>query len=548
MADKVYDAVVIGGGHHGTIIAPYLAKAGMKVGVFERLDHLGGGAIMEKDRPAQGFTGTFCAHFTRFYAHPAYREFNLREEGLQYVFPDTNEAIVFDDDTSYLAYAAFTVVDPKTGETKFNEENVKKTYEQIKRFSKVDAETYLDMTEKYRDRWRAAFHKHRYSSPTPWGTPDPLEELLNDPKSGLIPELQFMTCKQVARYFFESDELRILTLRGFLTSWGCFPSDIPGIATILATIHLTLGWETAAIPIGGTQAITDALVSAGKKLGVEYHLNSEVTNIVIENGQAKGVRLADGTEVEAKQCVVSDNASPQLFFRLVGEENIDHELKRRVRTYTFDRSGQLFWGDVALHELPDYKAAKDNPDINATPRTYWAPKDLQFIEDKYLHEIMLVGMPSKIFCLTAPDSIWDPTRAPEGKHSVLVEEFTCPARYFSRREWDQLKNQFVEECFEQWRQYAPNMTKDNLIAEGLTTPADIRDTHLDMGEGGWCEGDTSGVQSGRFRGMLRGYRTPVKNLYMCSSGSPGGPGIGRGSSYNCYNTIADDLGLPKPEN
>ncbi|MBW2127674.1 MAG: NAD(P)-binding protein, partial [Deltaproteobacteria bacterium] len=222
MADKVYDAVVIGGGHHGTIIAPYLAKAGMKVGVFERLDHLGGGAIMEKDRPAQGFTGTFCAHFTRFYAHPAYREFNLRDEGLEYVFPDTNEAIVFDDDTSYLAYAAFTVVDPKTGETKFNEENVKKTYEQIKRFSKADAETYLDMTEKYRDRWRVAFHKHRYSRPTPWGTPDPLEEVLNDPKSGLIPELQFMTCKQVARYFFESDELRILTLRGFLTSWGCF--------------------------------------------------------------------------------------------------------------------------------------------------------------------------------------------------------------------------------------------------------------------------------------------------------------------------------------
>ncbi|MFN3534737.1 MAG: phytoene desaturase family protein, partial [Desulfatiglandales bacterium] len=374
-----------------------------------------------------------------------------------------------------------------------------------------------------------------------------LEELLIDPKSGLIPELQYMTCKQVARYFFESDELRILTLRGFLTSWGCFPSDVPGIATILATIHLTLGWEPAAIAKGGTQAITDALVSAGKKLGVEYHINSEVTKILIENGRAKGVRLADGREIEAKQLVVSDNASPQLFFRLVGEDNIDQELKRKVRTYTFDRSGQLFWGDVALHELPNYKASKNNPDVNRTPRTYWAPKDLAFMEDKYLHEIMLVGMPSKIFCLTAPDSIWDPTRAPAGKHSVLVEEFTCPARLFSRKEWDQLKEQFLEECLEQWRHYAPNMTRENVIAEGLTTPADIRDTHLDMGEGGWCEGDCSAVQSGRFRGMLRGYRTPFKNLYICSSGSPGGPGIGRGSSYNCYKTIAQDMGLPMPK-
>ncbi|MGZ3607261.1 MAG: NAD(P)-binding protein, partial [Syntrophales bacterium] len=42
MSDKVYDAVVIGGGHHATIIAPYLAKAGLKVAVFELLDHLGG--------------------------------------------------------------------------------------------------------------------------------------------------------------------------------------------------------------------------------------------------------------------------------------------------------------------------------------------------------------------------------------------------------------------------------------------------------------------------------------------------------------------------
>jgi len=77
-----------------------------------------------------------------------------------------------------VAYAAFTVVDPKTGETKFNEKNVKKTYEQIKRFSKVDAETYLDLTAKYRDIWRPAYGKYRYSPPTPYGVPDPWNALL----------------------------------------------------------------------------------------------------------------------------------------------------------------------------------------------------------------------------------------------------------------------------------------------------------------------------------------------------------------------------------
>ncbi|WP_028321041.1 phytoene desaturase family protein [Desulfatiglans anilini] len=545
MADKSYDAVVIGGGHHGTTIAPYLAKAGLKVGVFERLDHLGGGAVSFDDSPAPGFRGNFCAHFTRYYGHPAYKEFNLRAEGLEYVFPDTNEAIIFDDGTSYVSYAAFPVVNPETGETKFSEENFKKTYEQIKRFSKADAEAYLDVTAKYRDYVRPAFHRQRYSVPTPWGVPDPVEELMSNPKSGLDPSMQFMTAKEVAHYFFESPELRILTLRGFLTSCGIYPDDVPGLAFLYATLHLVLGWETAAIAKGGTQSITDALVSAGKKMGVEYHINSEVAKVLIEDGKAKGIKLLDGTEIEAKQMVVSDNASPQLFLRLIGEDKLNTYQKRKVDTYFFDRA-QLFWGPVGVHELPQYKAAKDNPDVNITPRTYWAPKDLGFMEDKYMHEIFLLGMPSKIFCLTAPDSIWDPTRAPEGKHSIHVEEFTAPARLFSRKEWRQLHDEFMDAMIEQWQKYAPNMTKDNFIGERVATPIDIQDTHLDMREGGWCEGNQGGSQSGRFRGLPGGYKTFVKNLYMCSSGVPGGAGIGRGSSYACYNVIADEHGLRKP--
>ena len=545
MSDKTYDAVIIGGGHHATIMAPYLAKAGLKVGVFERLDHLGGGAVTE-DLPSPGFRGNFCAHFTRFYGHPAYKEFNLRDEGLEYTFPDTNEAIIFDDETSYIAYAAFTVVDPQTGETRFNEANVKKTHDQIARFSKKDAETYLDLTEKYKDKWRAAFHKHRYSPPTLYGVPDALEALCNDPQSGLDIPMQFMTCKQIARYFFESDELRILTLRGYLTSWGCFPDDVPGLMVTIATIHLTLGWESAAIAKGGTGAITSALVSAGRKLGVDYHLNSEVQKVLIENGRTTGIKLLDGMEVAARQLVISDNASPQLFLRLIGEDRITEDMKRKARVYQFDR-GELFWGTVGVHELPQYKAAKNNPDVNATPRTYFAPKDLGFMEDKYQHEIFLFGMPSKMFILTAPDSIWDPSRVPAGKYSLHVEEFTCPARLFSRKEWKQMTLEFVDVLFERWAEYAPNMTKDNLIVQRITNPVDIQDTHLDMKEGGWCEGNVAGVQNGRFRGVPGGYRTFIPNLYMCSSGVYGGPGIGRGSSYNCYKMIAEDLKLPMPK-
>ncbi len=544
MADKSYDAVVIGGGHHGTIIAPYLAKAGLTVGVFERLDHLGGGAVTE-DGPAPGFRMNFCANWTRFYGHPAYKEFNLRHEGLEYVFPETNEAIVFDDETSYVSYPAFPVGDPKTGESRFSEENVKKTHEQIARLSKADAETYLQLTEVYKEKWRPAFRRHRYSLPTPWGTPDAMEELLYDPKSWLDPSMQFMTCKQIAHYFFESPELRILTLRGFMTSAGIFPDDVPGIAMIIANLHLALGWEPAAVAKGASQAITDALVSAGKKLGVEYFVNSEVDKIMVENGKATGIRLTDGTEVTAGQLVVADIGTPQLFVRFLDQELINSEMRRRLETNLYDR-GHVFWGTLALHELPDYKAAKNNPGVNTTTRTYWAPNDLEYMENKYMHELFLLGMGSKFFCLTAPDSIWDPSRTPEGKHTVLFEEYSCPLNFFSRKEWRQLADEFMDSLVQQWKTYAPNMTKDNTIGYRVITPVDLQETHLDMKNGSWCEGSMAASQSGRFRGVPGGFRTFISNLYMCSSALTGGGGIGRGSSFNCFQAIAEDFGLPRP--
>ena len=544
MADKSYDAIVIGGGHHGTIIAPYLAKSGMSVGVFELLDHLGGGAVTE-DGPAPGFRMNFCANWTRFYGHPAYKEFNLRDEGLEYMFPETNEAIVFDDGKSYVSYAAFSVVNSQTGETKYNEENVKKTYNQIAQFSKADAETYLELTEIYKEKWRPAFHRYRYSLPKPWGTADPMDELLADPASRLDPAMQFMTCKQLSHYFFESPEMRILANRGFMTSFGIFPDDVPGVSAIIANMHLAMGWEPAAVLKGGTQGITDALVSAGKKLGVEYFVNSEVKKIFVENGKATGIKLADGTEIEAKKLVVGDVGTYQMFARLLDDAHINKEMKRRLDATLFDR-GHVYWGTLALHELPQYKAAKDNPDINATPRTYWAPNDLAFMENQYVPELFLMGLGSKFFCLTSPDTIWDNTRAPEGKHTVLFEEYTCPNYLFSRKEWRQLADEFMDSLMDQWSKYAPNMTKDNIIGSRVITPVELEDTHPDMKYGSWCEGSMAGAQSGRFRGAPGGFRTFIDNLYMCSSAMNGGGGIGRGSSYNCFKLIAEDLGLQQP--
>ncbi len=89
------------------------------------------------------------------------------------------------------------------------------------------------------------------------------------------------------------------------------------------------------------------------------------------------------------------------------------------------------------------------------------------------------------------------------------------------------------------------MTPDNVIAERVYGPDDIEDKRPDMIQGGYSAGSTIASQLGRFRPVpeLSGYRMLLSNLYNCSSNMHSGSGIGRGSSYNCFQAVARDLGL-----
>jgi phytoene dehydrogenase-like protein len=187
-----------------------------------------------------------------------------------------------------------------------------------------------------------------------------------------------MTGKQIAYDFFESPELRTLFMRAIETSSGCFPGDVIGLYGLVHTMALVLSWESASIVLGGTHTISHALQRAFSEMGGKFFVHHEVERVLIENGKAVGVELVNGSTIRATQVVVSDLGVPQTVFRLMGEEYVTPKVAHRVRNIDYDRA-QIWWGNVALHELPKYTAAATNPDLGPQPRLYFGPKDPRFI-------------------------------------------------------------------------------------------------------------------------------------------------------------------------
>lgn len=549
MPDAKYDAIIVGGGHHATIIGCYLARAGLKTAMFERWHECGGGACGE-ELPLPGYIQNVCAHFTRFYTHPAYSDFNLRDFGLVYKFPEYNEAWLYPDGKYIMGKAVYNVVDPITGRGEFNDVNAQQVVDQIRKISSRDAGVCEELLTNFKGGWRNAFGHYRYTGPDEWGELDPLEMLTKDPKFGMDPKYGNMTIGEIAVDLFESPELQTFYMRAHQTSNGLMPCDKPGFYWHIHVLGLVLSVETAAIVIGGTHSIAHALLRAYQKEGGEFYVLSEVDQVLVENGKASGIRLKNGTQIAA-DIVISDLNVEQTL-DMLGEKYVPHALwdktqKLKERPTDMSQLGyertQIFWGNVALMDAPVYP---QDPNLGMVPRLYFGPADPgYFLSGKYQEERWKQGIANQLYLLVAPDVQWDPTRAPVGRFAALVEEFTCPWRYFSEREWLRMKREIAVRFVKEWGRYAPNVNEKNFIEAFICTPDDVVNRNLTMPQGGWGALDADASRLGRLRPFpeISNYRMPVENYYLCSSAAHSAHGIGRGSGYNCYKAIAKDKGL-----
>ncbi len=222
--------------------------------------------------------------------------------------------------------------------------------------------------------------------------------------------------------------------------------------------------------VGGTHqwahAATKIILAEGGKIWNKH----EVDKVLIQNGSAVGVRLTDGTEIEAKKLIVSTLDPYTLCFRLIGKEHFDWQTLRKVENIE-QRFTLITWYTWALHELPNYKAASINPDINRTQLMALVSNDPRALEREWA--LRLAGkMPDALQLSMFAHSVADKTRAPEGKYAVVTEQFTLGANVLTEREWVEFKKSHAEDVMKLWQEHTTNMTWDNVIGYIPLTPYD----------------------------------------------------------------------------
>ena len=543
MPEATFDAVIIGGGNKALLLAMYLIKyGGLTVGIFERRHEIGG-CLATEETSAPGFRGnTHASIILPWYFTPVYRDFpEFWDYGGQIDQYTCSDGGIFRRNGTCLA-----IYSEKHDPTQ------ERTAREIARFSEKDAEKWLRLWQLWqsddfqRVQFDMLFNPAEYRM-----APDILNrQVAIYPRlveAGFEPDGLVLTASHLraARDAWESNELQYCVLRFCLG--GAYDINQPGVGATTMGFAATL--PTISFTKGGTHQIAHAAHQILVQNGCKLFTHAEVKNVIIENGTAIGVMLADGSHVKARKLVVSTLSPYQLCFDLIGKERLDYRLIRRTEQLETNFCC-LMWYSFALHQAPKYEAAAFNPDIN---ETFWLAlaedNDPMHIARECYYARMGAFPPLEDYCPTVwCHSLVDPSYAPPGKHVANNEQLGPAASLHTEKEWLEIKKRYAEDLINIWQKHAPNMTWDNVIGIDTNSPYDsLRMKNLAPNGGmGLLDRVAYQIEGQRPTPELANHRTPIRNLYATGAAWHLGANCGSSESYNCYKIIAKDLNLGKP--
>ncbi len=469
------EAVVIGSGIGGLGAAIRLQAKGYQTTIYEMRDMPGGRAYVYKDK---GFTydGGPTILTAPFLIDELFELAGKKTEDYVKIVPcDPFYRIIFHDGRSF----------DYTGDP----ERMKA---EVTKFEPDDAEPYERLVAKTKDIFEKAFI-----------------ELADEPFTNftdmlrVAPDLIRLRSDQsvykMAANYLKNDYLRqVFSFHPLLV--GGHPYSSSSIYAMIQYLERKWGVHFA---MGGTGALVSGLVKLFEEMGGTLHCNSKISELIVEEGVAKGVRLPDGREHRC-QVVVSNADVSRFYQKAVAPQHrkkwTDARLKRMK--YSMGLFLIYFGTDRTYPELAHHSiilTERYKPLLDDIFRRKVLAKDFSL----YLH---------------APTRT-DPSLAPPGHECFYV---LSPVPHLEADiNWEEEKERYAESILESLETVVPDLRK-HLVSKIILTPEDF-DQDLDAHLGSAFQFEPVLTQSAWFR--PHNVSEDVENFFLVGAGTHPGAGV-----------------------
>jgi phytoene dehydrogenase-like protein len=491
----VASAIVIGAGHNGLVAAIHLAAHGLDVTV---LDHAPrpGGASSSTEATLPGFVHDHCAAFVPMtVASPAMCELELERAGLEWIEPATVLAHPFEDGSAIALHR--------------------------------DVAATVESLGPAGPGWEAAMRRM-----LPLATP--LVESVLSPLPPVGPGLRLagMLRRDLVEWtrrllgsvealgldLFDGERRATAWLSGSAQHSGLPPSTTVSGAFgfLLQLLGHSHGWP---FPRGGMGELAAALVRRADREGATIRCSSTVTGLLLRRGRVTGVLLDDGEQVAADAVVSTVSAG--LLARLLPADAVPRTLHRRLSRWRYGTGA--FKLDYALSAPVPWTAAE--PRGAAVVHVAGALDELSAAAQA-AHRGQVPQRPALV---VGQQSLLDPSRAPQGKHTLYVYAHV-PSRY------EESDEQVAELVQDQLERFAPGFAS-LVLARSMRSPAQAERENPSLVGGDIGGGSYELDQQLVFRPspQLSRYRTPLRGLYVAGASTHPGGGVhgmsGRGAAH-----------------
>jgi len=513
-----HDAVIVGSGINSLACAALLARAGWSVRVLEREAELGG-AVRTAELTDPGFLhDVFSAWHPLWVGGTAHAELGdeLARRGLEYLNTEHPTGTLFPDGASVFLT---TSTDANAAELEWH--------------AAGDGQAWRETIAGFGAQAELAFGVLGTELWSPTGAGLALKAYRRLGRRGLAAFTGELV--QSSRDWL-TETFRSERAHGLLAPWVLHTGLGPDQATSgFMTRVIAFAIEAGGMPIprGGGARLVDALIRLIEDNGGICETGADVERVVVVNGGAEGVRVADGRTVTAGRAVVCNVTPTQLYGRLLGPQDVPADIAGAGRRFRYGRSEMQI--HYALSEPPRWEGDErlaQSALIHLTPGLDGVSRAVNEAERGLLpaEATVVVGQPLTM----------DETRAPAGAGILWIQLQELPWQVkgdaageldVGAGTWTEtLRERYADRIQARIARHVPNL-ESSILRRVVLSPADLRAANINLEHGDPYSGSLALDQNFLWRPFARqpGHRTPVDRLFHIGASTWPGPGLGAGS-------------------